>query len=278
MTVAETNGTALYDSWEFNASGKAQMVVDDTNFTKASMGSTVPTIRLNFDRNVTTPVDPQIVHYGDLNVTCVLASDCNMSAAFNVTPNTASGSDMMDFNVTHVYGRVISRDIRVSGLVAFDELSKYEVYKTPNLIGTPLLSDSMSADWYINALHGEANYGSAVVSLVLPASGSSLPASRVYDGNGTVTSHFNAYTVRQGYQAHIQAPGWLWYGGDTALPYVDPASSTSCLTHPCFNIIFGRIIGNTGSAKTESEAQKANKKSSSGTGWHSTSEYAPAVR
>ncbi|MDD3597864.1 hypothetical protein, partial [Sulfuricurvum sp.] len=280
MTVSDLNGTQLYDSLEFNAKSAVSMTIDDSNFTKADMGTTVPTIRLNFDRNVTTPLEPQIVHYDDLNVSCLIASDCNMSAAYNITPNTAFSSDAMDFNVTHIYGRLIPRDTKVMGLIPFDVVAKYEAYKTPMLLGNALAADSFQADWNVNALHTEANYGNADISFVLPTAGSVLPSTTIYDNNGTVTYHFNAYSIRQGYKGHINTGGWLWYGGTSALDYVIPSnpSNVDCLTHPCFNISFGRIIGNTGSAKTESEAQKANKNTSSGTGWHSTSEYAPATR
>ncbi|MDD2781750.1 choice-of-anchor D domain-containing protein [Sulfuricurvum sp.] len=278
MSVAETNGTQVFDSLKFSAQNNAIQTIEDTYFIKDDNGTTVPTIRLNFDRNATTVQEPQVVYYGDLNVSCLVASDCNMSAAFNTTPNTAFGSDLMDFNVTHVYGRVIARNVRATVGSAFDALAQYEVYNTPTLLGTVFSADSFDTDWYINTQHSIANYGDARITVIDPT----YPAS--YDVNGTLvggnsTYHFNAITVRQGYKAHIDTEGWLWSGGINALPYADPnsVSNLDCLTHPCFNISFGRIIGNTGSAKTESEDHKANKSTTS-TGWSTTSEYAPATR
>lgn len=279
MTVAETNGTQIYDSLKFDVNGSMVQVIEDTYFGKAGNGQAIPTIRLNFDRNATTPTLPQIVRYFDLNVSCLEASDCNMSAAFNITPNTAVGSDLMDFNVTHVYGRLVPRDVRVTFGNDFETLAYYEVYKTPILLGTGLLSDTFDSDWRVNSLHTDANYGDTNVTIVIPTSGSSLPVHSTSVG-GMETYDFDAFSVRQGYRAHIDTEGWLWYGGISALVYSDPANpgNLNCSTHPCFNISFGRIIGNTGSAKTESETQKANKNTSSGTGWRSTSEYAPAVQ
>lgn len=283
MTVAETNGTQIFDSLEFNAKKIASQTIDDTYFHKANSGQTSPTIRLNVDRNSTTPILPQIVHYGDLNVSCSIPSDCNMSAMSNSTPNTAKGYKVMDFSVTHAYGRLIARDIKATWMQPFNELAKYEVYKTSNLIGTPLSLDQFDADWYVNVLHTDANYGDASVTVIDPSNGASLPTES-NSLNGVETFIFPAFTVRQGYRGHIDTEGWLWYGGINALPYADPngpaqagADNLSCLTHPCFGISLGRIIGNTGSAKKASELNKANKKTTS-TGWSTTSEYAPAVR
>jgi len=255
--------------------------VDDTNFTKADNGALVNTIRFNFDRNQTTPHDPQTVTYSDINVTCALSTDCNQSSIRNSTLNTAAGSSAMDFSVTHAYGRVISKDQRVMGLIAFDGLARYEVYKTDHIFATPLTVDPDYGDWYINTLHNELTYGDASVTVVDPTAGSSLPNGTSSYAAGIETYKFNAFTVRQGYKAHIDTEGWLW-NGVAADVYKDPVNpvtaANDCDNHPCFNITFGRIIGNTGSAKTESENAKANKNSSSGTGWHSTSEYAPSVR
>lgn len=283
MTVAEIGGTQIFDSLEFNAKKSALQMIDDTYFHKIDNGQTVPTIRLNFDRNSTTPILPQIVHYGDFNVSCSIPSDCNMSAMSNSITNTAKGHKVMDFSVTHAYGRLIARDIKATWMQPFNEIGKYEVYKTSNLIGTALSPDQFDADWYVNVLHTDANYGDANVTVIDPSNGASLPTES-NSLNGIETFAFPTFTVRQGYRGHIDTEGWLWYGGVNALPYADPngpaqagADNLNCLTHPCFGISLGRIIGNTGSAKTESEAHKANKKTTS-TGWSTTSEYAPAVR
>jgi hypothetical protein len=283
MTVAEIGGTQIFDSLKFNAKKSALQTIDDTYFHKIDNGQTVPTIRLNFDRNSTTPILPQIVQYGDFNVSCAIPSDCNMSAMSNSVPNTAKGYKVMDFSVTHTYGRLIARDIKATWMQPFNEIGKYEVYKTSNLIGTALSPDQFDADWYVNVLHTDANYGDASVTVIDPSNGASLPTES-NSLNGVKTFAFPTFTIKQGYRGHIDTEGWLWYGGVNALPYADPngpaqagTDNLSCLTHPCFGISLGRIIGNTGSAKTESEANKANKKTTS-TGWSTTSEYAPAVR
>lgn len=285
MSVLDVNNTEVYNSGEVDANGSAHFIVNDGNFTKAGMGQINPTIRMNFDRNATTPIPPQIVAYYDLNVSCAFESDCNTSAFSNHYPNTAKGTDLMDFNITHVYGRFYPRDVRVMGLIEFGTTGSFEVYKTDSLLGTALIADSFNNNWYVNRLHTLTNEGRADITVVSPESGSSLPNNTAYDNNGTMNYDFNAFTIRQNYIGHIDTGGWLWWGDLTALEYQDPngaaiagADNFDCRTHPCFNITFGRIIGNTGSAKTESESDKKNKKTDSGTGWKSSSEYAPQIR
>ncbi|MFH0708707.1 MAG: putative Ig domain-containing protein [Pseudomonadota bacterium] len=269
-----------FDSFEVNQTSKWIGIVDDSNFTKADSGVLINTIRFNFDRNETMPYNSQVVAYSDINVTCAISADCNQSSVRNSTPDTAVGSSAMNFNVTHVYGRVIAKDQRVMGLIAFEALARYEVYKIDNLFGTALTVDPDYSDWYINKLHTEATYGDASVTVIDPSTSSSLPNGTSTYADGIETYKFNPFTVRQGYKAHIDTEGWLW-NSIAANVYKDPVypvtAANDCDNHPCFNITFGRIIGNTGSAKTESENAKANKKSSS-VGWSTTNEYAPAIR
>jgi len=282
--IADTNRT---DSGEIDLNSSLVGTITAVNFHKIDNGSTLNTLRLNFDRNQTVAFEPQTVMYGDINVSCLNLVDCNHSSIRNSTPNTAVGTDAMDFNVTHVYGRVIARGERVIVNQPFDIQANYEVYRTPVLLGTPLVQDTFDADWRVNALHNTTMiYGDAVVTVIDPnpnASAWTPYSTSYYDNNGTEVYNFGGISTRQGYKGHIDTEGWLWNGA-TAKTYQDPngpaqtgTDNLDCLTHPCFDISFGRIVGNTGSAKTESEAQKANKNSSS-TGWSTTYEYAPATR
>jgi hypothetical protein len=87
-------------------------------------------------------------------------------------------------------------------------------------------------------------------------------------------------------KAHVDTAQWLWYAPN-ALTYSDPSAvnpanalgnDAACLTHPCFNVTVMPAIGATGSAKSTNEANKESKRSDKGTGWHSTSDYSPAIR
>lgn len=279
MVNSTLGGVQSYDTEEIVLTGSTITSIDDSNFTKIDSGALTNVLRFNFDRNQTTMHNPQTVAYGDINVSCTLQADCNSSSMRNLPiSNTAVGTTAINASITHVYGKLKTNSVRVMGLIPFSTIAQYEIYNSPALLGTAMTVDSQDGNWSINALHTETTYGDATVPFVVPTAGSQPVGANSY-ANGVETYNFPAFTVRQGYRAHIDTEGWLWYGAGMN-EYTDPNNpgNVDCTTHPCFDISFGRIIGNTGSAKTESETQKANKNTTSGTGWNSTSEYAPAIR
>jgi hypothetical protein len=187
-----------------------------------------------------------------------------------------------------VYGRVVPRDIRVFGAnTPFSANGWYEVYNAPRLGGVDFNSSKNEAMWYVNSLHNDIGDGDANVTRMQTNGAGALTTPTLI--NGTALNGIESYltptpmpfAVNNGYKAHILTMPWLWYGVN-ALPYVDPATGnleSACLTHPCFNINIVPPIGATGSAKTETENSKSNKTSTSGGGaWHSTTDYAPAIR
>lgn len=279
MVNSTLGGVQSYDTEEIVLTGSTITSIDDSNFTKIDSGALTNVLRFNFDRNQTTMHNPQTVAYGDINVSCTLQADCNSSSMRNLPmSNTAVGTTAINASITHVYGKLKTNSVRVMGLIPFSTIAQYEIYNSPALLGTAMTVDSQDGNWSINALHTETTYGDATVPFVVPTAGSQPVGANSY-ANGVETYNFPAFTVRQGYRAHIDTEGWLWYGAGMN-EYTDPNNpgNVDCTTHPCFDISFGRIIGNTGSAKTESETQKANKNTTSGTGWNSTNEYAPAIR
>jgi len=271
-------GIQIFDSNETNVGANVmKSAVDDSNFTKIDNGAVTTAIRLNFDRNQTTPLDPQIVHYSDINITCASAGECSRQADGAV--GDANGTNTMNFNATHVYGRIIPRDVRVFGSVPFTANGWYEVFNAPILIGTTLLSSRNEAMWYVNQLHNDLNYGDANVTRIEQGGSSSAVNRGGASAAGIETYGFGAQTPPYSAKAHIDTDPWLWYG-TTALPYNDPSAlNLDCLTHPCFNINVVPAVGATGSAKSTNEDTKASKASTrGGTGWHSTTDYAPAIR
>lgn len=192
----------------------------------------------------------------------------------------ALGSRAMDFNVTHIYGRIIPRDVRVFGNVDFVANAWYEGYNIPTLNGASLAASKIDAMWYVNSVHTDANDGDGNVTVIIPTL--TLPTHSSSTA-GMETYQFSAIpltSIPYGGKAHINTDPWLWYGIN-ALNYADPVDSSNldCLTHPCFNITVVPSIGATGSAKSTNEATKASKKTDSGGGtWKSTSDYAPAIR
>ncbi len=267
-------GIEVFDSNETNIGANVmRSAVDDSNFTKIDNGAVATAIRLNFDRNQTTPLDPQIVHYSDINITCASTGECSRQA--DGTVDDANGTNIMNFDATHVYGRIIPRDVRVFGAnTPFTANGWYEVFNTPSILGTGLAASRNEAMWYVNQLHNDINYGDANVTIVITGSN---PTNTTAVG-GIESYNFTGMALG-GYKAHIDTDPWLWYGAHGS-PYSDPSAlNLNCLTHPCFNINVVPAVGATGSAKSTNEGTKDSKASSSGgTGWHSTTDYAPAIR
>jgi trimeric autotransporter adhesin len=240
------------------------------NFTS---GTAQLTFLFNFDRNQTIPDDSFMIARNDFNITSI------------VDQNGTTGNDFIrtgDINATFVYGRIVPRDVRIFGNVAFNANGWYEIYNVQNLGGVPLVPSRNDSMWYINNEHIDTGDGDANITRI--QQGSSSTASNISSSSiltGIETYGFAAQTPPYGAKAHIGTESWLWYGA-TALPYADPSAlNLDCFTHPCFNINVVPAVGATGSAKTGAETKKASKKSTSEAGaggWKSTSDYAPAIR
>ncbi|MBD3806962.1 hypothetical protein, partial [Sulfuricurvum sp.] len=277
MVNSTLAGVQSHDTLEIPLTSQWIAGVDDSNFTKIDNGSVVTAIRFNFDRNQTTAHSPQTVAYGDLNVSCAVSSDCNMSAMRNLpVADMPVGTSAMDFNITHVYGRIIPRNVRVFGNVDFTANAWYEVWNAP-IIGTKGLPPSKNGSgWYINTLHENLNDGDAAVSFVIPTSGSQPVGTTGYS-NGVESYNFPAFAIQQGYRAHIDTEGWLWYGLGMN-EYSDPSNpgNVDCTTHPCFNITVVPAVGRAGSSTSDDlRGDKANKSTSAPTGV--TYDYSPAL-
>jgi hypothetical protein len=291
MINSDANTSAqIFDSGKVTMGVGAFATIDDTHFSKLGKGNVNTTLRYNFDRNQTTPLNPQVVHYGNLDIGCAVVGQCTRQA--DGISGDANGTSLMNFDITHAYGRIVPRgDTNVFGFDTFTATAYYEVFNAPAMAG---VAPSIVAPgtWFVNTLHDDTSDGNAAIGFIDPASGSNkdLNGTDTTTGyaNGVETYNFTTpFTIRQGYKAHIDTDAWLWHlpSPSVPLPYLDPngpaqagADNLNCLTHPCFNIIFRRSIGNTGSAKTESEAHKNNKNSTTGGGWSTTREYAPSSR
>jgi hypothetical protein len=278
-----SSGSIIFDSNATNVTAAQFATLLDGNFTKDMSGSLSTVTRFNFDRNQTMPIDPKTVHYTDFKTACQTVSECTMQADLSAS-HEATGSRVMNFNVTHVYGRIIPRDIRVFGSVPFTASAWYEVFNAPSINGTSLPASRNDANWYTNTLHADVSDGDGNVTVIIPTTPLATPT-HGSSSAGIETYQFNeipSANIPYGGKAHINTDPWLWYGIN-ALEYLDPVNATNldCLTHPCFNINVVPAVGATGSAKSGAESKKASKKSTSetgGTGWKSTSDYAPAIR
>lgn len=240
-------------------------------------------LRFNFRRDVNQTVDPFDVNGSDLNISMTShyidgSNDANITGSRLSTVAPAFGSSKF------VYGRIIPRDIRIFGAgIPFTANGWYEVYNTPVINTLSLPSSRNDAVWYVNVPHSDAVNGDGDANVTVVITGVN-PTNTTAIG-GVETYSFTGGLALGGYKAHILTAPWLWYGVN-ASPYLDPngpaqagIDNLDCLTHPCFNINVVPPAGATGSAKSTNEGTKGSKKTNTGGGaWHSTSDYAPAIR
>ena len=294
LTLAGTNyqvrfqdfnstGGLIYDSNATNVNTSkltmALVRIEDGNFTKDTAGALSAVSRLNYDRNVTRPTNPWTADFSAMKIRCAAPADCLMQADLTAA-HEANGTRAMDFNVTYAYGRLIPRDVRVFGDVAFTASAWYEVYSTPRLSGIALTPSRNGPLWYVNHLHDDTNYGDANVTRLqnnVASAGVNLSGNAV---NGIETYNFNNVGVANipySRKAHIDTAPWLWFGVN-ASDYADPSAvNLDCLTHPCFNVNVAPAVGRAGSAsETGLRGDKANKATTSGNGV--TYDYTPATR
>lgn len=130
------------------------IVLTEGNFTKLLNGSTRIDLNLNFDRNISHPINPIIVFYKELNATCSRDENCTMQANLKNDYTTEGNLTMVDINLTHYYGRVYSTDYRGTGLIP--ATIRYEVYcKDCNRTAFNInnTQSPTSLNWYQNTLH-----------------------------------------------------------------------------------------------------------------------------
>lgn len=129
------------------------IVLNEGNFTKDLNGAISIDHNLNFERNVSNPMNPMIVQFRDFNATCWNKANCTMQANLNAAYAT-DGNLSLDINLTHYYGRVYSTDYR--GTSPIDTTIRYEVYCDSCVLANFNITGAQSPTslrWYQNVLH-----------------------------------------------------------------------------------------------------------------------------
>lgn len=132
-------------------------ILDDGNFTKDLIGAARINLNLNFDRNLSLPINPIIVTYKSLDVQCKNDADnnCTMQADLKSNHTTEGNLTMEDTNLTHYYGRVYSTDYREESPIV--TTIRYEVYCdqncNPDDFNITRVQSPTSLRWYQNTLH-----------------------------------------------------------------------------------------------------------------------------
>ena len=197
------------------ADGNTTIVIADGNFTKTLTGAARIDLNLNFDRNISRPVNPIRVGYEDINATCNDAvQDCQMQADLRSTFQTRGIRDV-NSSLTYLYGRVYSTDYRGPSPIN-DTTIRYEAYCTNSVTGYAMncLNDfnmttqsPLSVTWFRNFAH--TNRDGNVTNFAS-------------QGGGTVIANFNTSTINTGLDNNHS----LSLAGGTAAPYTDTIRMT----------------------------------------------------
>ncbi|WP_345993310.1 hypothetical protein [Sulfurimonas sp. HSL-1716] len=145
-----------------NTSGP--IALNTTHFLKDMLGSINSILNLNFDRNISKPIDPQTITFNDYIVNCQSpGTDCSFLA--DLTTKTTQGDLNVSKTVKHYYGRTHAPRYRFPTNVG-DAFIYYEVYcgssgnkaLLPN--GTATTESIDELDWYNNTNHLPVRDGS----------------------------------------------------------------------------------------------------------------------
>jgi len=212
--------TILYEinSTEYNTATN-----NDLNFTNLSKdffdtdnnGTANITVKINFDKNYTNPVEEFNMTVRDVNVSDV---------------NGTFGTHDINDSARFIYGR-----IKVSNAAAYSSdintTFEYQYWTDEG--------------WVVNKDHNDSNESNVTITLPLYAPNPSdvtmniiqQSSKYILEGKEKIkisTTHSLPYSAK----IHLKINSWLWYH-PLAKDYQDPSSTnTDCLTHPCMKLDF----------------------------------------
>jgi hypothetical protein len=223
------------------------------NFTIDNNGSTSIDVYLNFDRNVSNPVNPF-----ELNITTIEVND-----------SEANGSKKLGKIAKYYYGNLLLDDIVTS---------KNPVKKTFNFVIYDARNDNLQPDnvkelkyyWYENLYHQNID-GNITQNEINITKGYSLTDEKINSitvtpsiGSGELNMTIDKGSYTGNFAViHLLSPNlkWLWYskfGNEYNI-----SNGSSCLNHFCFTITWQKIdsareVGSGTFAGTESNVTETN--------------------
>ena len=204
--------------------GSAGLINLATNdFNKSNSGSVNTILNLNFDRNITTFVNPEELLFSTYDANCTTPANCTMSV--DLTTKSTDGSLDLNKTIKHYYGRSHASRQRYEGPTGTANIY-YEAYCFGTIFGNTckknLLQNGVNSKrtddirWFINSNHNSNNDG--VVGTVIEKGGTGA-ASDIVDA--TAVSNTNpettalTYDESQGYPYKTtmenNASRWLIY-------------------------------------------------------------------
>ena len=227
ITKTNTNGTVSYQYRlnsgtvvDFNNS-ITPIVLQDGNFTKDLNGTAQTVLNFNFERDITSSQNPELITFTDYHVDCSQPADCTFNADL-IPDKTTKGEKTLNSAATrYYYGRTHApraKFIDNATVVNHDAFIYYEVFCNGAGCDKTLLQDSTDSNvsddprWFINTQH-TSFYGAASNVTEKRASGTVITATPP-TGN-----HQDKVTVKysgnKGYPyvttMQNDAPSWLIY-------------------------------------------------------------------
>ena len=205
IKISYKNGADTNTS-DINSSKSIEAPYSSTNFNN---GVANLEMKINFDKNYTTPVNP--FDFEIKNVEVVEPVD-GLDNNISVNKSATFRYGRIEIQGSSIYGNSINTAV------------KYE-YWTDN------------KGWVLNKEHNTDTMGSVYLSKTYKPSTINITSGGLINGVETLnisTTHALPYSAK----IHLAIPSWLWYH-PLAKNYQDPSSSnTDCLTHPCTNDSF----------------------------------------
>lgn len=214
LNYLETN-TSTSGNVATTANAFTLTALPKTIFGSDTNGSAKLSVKINFDRSNSLPVNPF-----DLNITSAVATDTD----------SVTGNDTTVGNASFVYGRTHAYDVTTNQTSNVPNPIEIEVYgkNSSHLFLNNKFQNVLY--WYRNTDHDNALAGSIL-------------SGNAYDTNVTVTTNnpplngiqsillSYSKTIPITRTVHLTIPAWLWYSpsGKTYL-----STGTDCTTHPCF--------------------------------------------
>jgi hypothetical protein len=243
------------DSW-FSAGGTASNVIMyDTNFTKAYEGVSDMTLSFNLDRTVNNAINPITINHDDFNVSCKVPLECYSKADMlsNYVPESGLEGNA---TITYIYGRVHTPRQRVANpnpaAPANAQIPLYYEFYCDDASGCDIATYSgfpiapispfalLSQDdvrWYSQELHNVARDGNATTTRARSLADDVLITTKVIDAGAQSATY--TYNGNRGYPykatIELSAPAWLLYNR------FDPAATVNDFELEFFST--GRFAG-----------------------------------
>jgi len=196
------------------------------DFIKSNKGMANTVLNLNFDRNISTVINPEVVTFNTYDANCTTLSDCNIN--IDLTTKSTNGNLALDKNITHYYGRTHAPRNRFVGPTG-DAFIYYEVYCNGTIGGVTcdkaLLQNGLDSNvtddprWFRNESHLAARDGNAGTTTTITQKGGAnlvTTTALVNNDNGTERTKVSLkYNTSRGYpyKATMEdnASRWLIY-------------------------------------------------------------------